>query len=224
MKKILLPLLCCLLLPACVKESTFTVSNYIDYVTAYNGKLVADTGAQLTVTQNESGREDWKTEGKRFYILCDILNRNMEIKLKSLLNVDIEEAHPYVEDENEPDDPVEIKDHSISGGYINLAMEYFANPASNTAHVLSYYYKANAVEDEFTFYVLHEGNDENPAFMDEKKLEKVLEVVSIPIWELLKRGTPTKLNLCLYQLKKAQDGTYSIEQNTYPLHTGSIIL
>ena len=60
--------------------------------------------------------------------------------------------------------------------------------------------------------------------MDEKKLEKVLEVVSIPIWELLKRGTPTKLNLCLYQLKKAQDGTYSIEQNTYPLHTGSIIL
>jgi hypothetical protein len=138
--------------------------------------------------------------------------------------VDIEEALPYTEEENEPDDPVEVMDQSISGGFINLALEYFANPSSNAAHVLSCYYEANAAQDEFTFYVLHEGNDENPACMDEKKLEKQSEVLSIPLWNLLKKDTPTKLNLCLYQLKKADDNTYTIEQSTFPLYKGSIML
>ena len=224
MKKILLPLLCCLVATSCLKESTLYVENYSDFASYVEGKLVTDKAYRFTVVENQSGTEGWKKEGERFFIKCDILNRNLEIRLKSLQNVDVEEALPYTEEENEPDDPVGVIDQSISGGYINLALEYFANPSSNAAHVLSYYYEANAAQDEFTFYVLHEGNDENPACMDEKKLEKRSEVVSIPLWDLLKRGTTTKLSLCLYQLKKAQDDTYTIEQNTFPLFGGSIVL
>lgn len=224
MKKILLPLVCCLMATSCLKENTFYMENYTDFATSYEGKLVTDNAYRFSVVDNQSGTEDWKKEGERFFIKCDILNRNLEIRLKSLLHVDIEEALPYTEDENEPDDPVEVMDQSVSGGYINLALEYFANPSSNAAHVLSCYYEANAAQDEFTFYVLHEGNDENPACMDEKKLERQSALVSIPLWNLLKKGTPTKLNLCLYQLKKAQDGTYTIEQSTFPLYGGSIIL
>lgn len=224
MKKFLLPLMCCLLATSCMKESTFYMENFSDFASYYEGKLVSDKAYRLTVTENQTGSEAWKAEGERFFIICDILNRNLEIRLKSFMEVNVEEALPYTEDENEPDDPVEVLDHSISGGYINMVLEYYTNPTSNTAHVLSFYYETNAAKDEFTFHVLHEGNDENPAFMDEKKLEKVSEVVSVPIWDLLKRSTPTKLSLCLYQLKKAQDGTYSIEQNTYPLHTGSVVL
>ena len=120
MKKILLPLVCCLMATSCLKE--------------------------ISVVDNQSGTEAWKKEGERFFIKCDILNRNLEIRLKSLLHVDIEEALPYTEDENEPDDPVEVMDQSVSGGYINLALEYFANPSSNAAHVLSCYYEANAAQ------------------------------------------------------------------------------
>ena len=224
MKRILLPLLCCLMAVSCLKEDTFSIQGYQDFATAYQGKLVTDNGLSLTIVKNESGNENWKNEGERFLILCDILNRNLETTLKNVLHVDIEEALPYTEEENEPDDPVEVMRQSISGGYINLALEYFANPSSNAAHVLSCYYEANAAQDEFTFYVLHEGNDENPACMDEKKLERQSEVLSIPLWNLLKKGTPTKLNLCLYQLKKADDNTYTIEQSTFPLYKGGIVL
>ena len=208
MKKILLPLVCCLMATSCLKENTFYMENYTDFATFYEGKLVTDNAYRFSVVDNQSGTEAWKKEGERFFIKCDILNRNLEIRLKNVLHVDIEEALPYTEEENEPDDPVEVMDQSISGGYINLALEYFANPSSNAAHVLSCYYEANAAQDEFTFYVLHEGNDE----------------LSIPLWNLLKKGTPTKLNLCLYQLKKAQDGTYTIERSTFPLYRGSIVL
>lgn len=224
MKKILLPLLCCLMATSCLKENTFYMENYTDFATFYEGKLVTDNAYRFSVVDNQSGTEAWKKEGERVLIKCDILNRNLEIRLKNVLHVDIEEALPYTEDENEPDDPIEVMDQSISGGYINLALVYFANPSSNAAHVLSCYYEANAAQDEFTFYVLHEGNDENPACMDEKKLERQSEVLSIPLWNLLKKGTPTKLNLCLYQLKKAQDGSYTVEQTTSPLHRGSIVL
>lgn len=224
MKKILLPLVCCLLATSCMKESTFYMENFSDFASYYQGKLVTDNAYQFTVTENKTESDAWKVEGQRLFIVCDILNRNLEIRLKSFFAVDVEEALPYTEDENEPDDPVEVLDHSLSGGHINLVLEYFTNPTSNTEHVISFFYKTNEARDEFTLYVLHDGNHENPAFMDEKKLEKASEVVSVPVWELLKRNTPIKFSLCLYQLKKAQDGTYSVEQNTYPLYTGSVTL
>ena len=126
--------------------------------------------------------------------------------------VNITEALPYAEEENEPDDPVEVFDHSISGGYINLALKLFKDPAANSAHPVSYYYTSNNNQDEFTFYVLHDGNHENPLYMDEKKLESQEVFFSIPLWNLLKKNTPTALKLCLYQLGKAEDGSYKVEK------------
>ena len=110
MKKILLPLVCCLMATSCLKENTFYMENYTDFATFYEGKLVTDNAYRFSVVDNQSGTEAWKKEGERFFIKCDILNRNLEIRLKSLLHVDIEEALPYTEEENEPDDPVEVMD------------------------------------------------------------------------------------------------------------------
>lgn len=224
MKKILIPLLCCLLATSCLKDAGFSVSNYSDFATAYEGKLVTDNAYRLTVVENESGSTAWQDEGKRFFIVCDILNRNLEIKLKSLRDVDIVHPNPYVEDENEADDPVEVLDNSISGGYVNLALSVFGDPSADTDHLVTFYYTANEQQDEFTFYVLHQGNHENPAYMDEKKLEAKNFVFSIPLWDLLKKNTSTRLNLCLYQLKKDDSGKYIVEKNTYPLHNGNVML
>ncbi len=224
MKKFLLPLLCCLLGTSCMKESTFSMQNFNDFATVYEGKLVADNSLRLTVVENESESEAWKNEGERFFIVCDILNRDLDIKLKSITKVKITEALPYAEEENEPDDPVEVFDHSISGGYINLALKLFKDPAANSAHPVSYYYTSNNNQDEFTFYVLHDGNHENPLYMDEKKLESQEVFFSIPLWNLLKKNTPTALKLCLYQLGKAEDGSYKVEKKTYPLNSGQIVL
>lgn len=224
MKKILLPLLCSLLAVSCLKDATFTVQNFSDFAVSHEGKLVTDNAYSLTVTENESGNEAWKTEGGRFFIVCDILNRNLEIKLKSVQEVSVIEANPYVEDEHEPDDPVVVFDHSISGGYINLAMNVYGDPSAKEEHQISFHYTSNELQNEFTFYVLHEGRHENPAYMDEKKLETRTLLFSIPLWERVKRNVPVKLNLCLYQLDKNSDGSYKVEKNTYPLHNGEIVL
>jgi len=209
---------------SCLKEDTFSIQGYQDFATAYQGKLVTDNGLSLTIVKNESGNEKWKNEGERFLILCDILNRNLETTLKGVQDVDIVHPVPYTESEDEPDDPVDVFNHSISGGYINLAMNVFGDPSGDKDHLITFYYTANKMQDEFTFYVLHQGNHESPAYMDEKKLETKNFFFSIPLWDLLKKNTPTKLNLCLYQLKKDAAGKYTVEKNTYPLHTGSIVL
>ncbi len=209
---------------SCLKEDIFSFQNYPDFATVCQGKLVTDGALTFTVVHDESGSDVWKKEGARLFIVCDILNRNLEIRLKNVLHVDIEEALPYTEEENEPDDPVEVMRQSISGGYINLAMNVFGDPSGDKDHLITFYYTANEMQDEFTFYVLHQGNHESPAYMDEKKLETKNFYFSIPLWDLLKKNTPTKLNLCLYQLKKDAAGKYTVEKNTYPLHTGSIVL
>lgn len=224
MKKILLPLVCCLMATSCLKENTFYMENYTDFATSYEGKLVTDNAYRFSVVDNQSGTEAWKKEGERFFIKCDILNRNLEIRLKEILDVDLEEALPYTEEENEPDDPVEVMEQAISGGYINMSLAYYADPDSNAAHVFSLYYVEDKVTNHITFHLLHEGDDENPVYMETKYLEKRSKLISVPLWNLLERGKAYTLELCLYELKKADDNTYSIEQNTYPLHRGTFVL
>lgn len=224
MKKILLPLLLSLLATSCLKDSTLYVEDFSDFATVYEGKLVTDQAYRLTVVENKTENETWKVEGKRYFIVCDILNRNLEVRLKDILVVDLKDALPYTEEENEPDDPVEVMDQAISGGYINMSLAYYADPDSNAAHVFSLYYVEDKVTNHITLHLLHEGDDENPVYMETKYLEKRSKLISVPLWNLLERGKAYTLELCLYELKKADDNTYSIEQNTYPLHRGTFVL
>ncbi len=222
MKKILLPLLLSLLATSCLKDSTLYVEDFSDFATVYEGKLVTDQAYRLTVVENKTENETWKVEGKRYFIVCDILNRNLEVRLKDILVVDLKDALPYTEEENESDDPVMVMDQNISGGYINLSLAYYADPDSNTAHVFSIFYEADDTR-HITFHLLHEGDDENPAYMETKYLEKRSKLISVPLWDLLERGKAYTLDLCIYEVKKVDD-TYTIEQNTYALHNGTLVL
>ena len=217
MKKILLPLLCCLLATSCLKDDTFSMQGYRDFATVYQGKLVTDRAATLTVVKDESGSDIWKIEGARLFIRCDILNRNFDITLKNVLEASRPHPTPYVEKEDEPDDPVEILGQGIGGRYVNLLLSVYGSPASDALHPVTFHYTANTAGDEVTLYVLHDGNHENPAYMEEKKLQQTVLAFSIPLEDILKKGVRTQLSLCLYQLVKAQDGTYSVQKKTYSL-------
>ena len=224
MKRILLPLLCCLMAVSCLKEDIFSFQNYPDFATVCQGKLVTDGALTFTVVHDESGSDDWKKEGARLFIVCDILNRNYDITLKQVLEATVPHAVPYVETENEPDDPVVIAGHSIGGGYVNLLLNIYGSPDSGAAHAVTFHYASNTAGNEVALHVLHDGNHENPAYMKEDQLKKQALGFSIPLRDMLKEGVPTQLTLCLYQLEKAEDGTYSVQKKTYPLHTGSIVL
>ena len=213
MKKYLIPLAVGLLAcTACMKESTFTVTNLVDIVTTTDGLLVNDLGTKYNVTANESGSETWKQEGSRLYILCDVLNRQLDIRLKRFANVLTVNPIPLSEMEHEGQDPVSITDHSFSGGYLNLVLDYYYNPSSNYARSINYYWDAKGLE--LHLYVFYDGNNENPAYLSEDSLKTQEAVYSVPLKPMVETGEYTSLHITFYEMDSS---TKKIEKNTYRL-------
>ena len=214
MKKHLLPLLglCLVLLSGCLGESTFFANNYTDYVTCRQGKLVGDlNGYTFTVTEDLSETSAWREEGGRFLIRCDILDRTLAIRLRKVLPVTVTQPLPLPEAIPDYDDPVEILDSRISGGYLNLYMQYYKDPASNYAHrFLPYFSKGeNGV---LHLYLFHDGNRENPAYVEASKLVTAEWVYSFPVEELLPGGVHSGITVHRFKLKTGEDGKISVIQ------------
>jgi len=213
MKKFIIPLAISLLAcTACIKESTFTITNLVDIVTSTNGYLVNDLGTTYTVTDNQSGSDEWKQEGSRLYILCDVLNRNLDIALKNFIKAHTETPTPLAEMEYEGKDPLTVVDHSFSGGFVNLVFEYYYNPSSNYARNIRFYWDAKGIE--LHLYVFYDGNNENPSQMSEDVLKTQQTVFSVPLEPLLKTGEYTSLHITFYEM---DSNTKKIEKNTYRL-------
>lgn len=213
MKKILLPLLlgCLLAATSCIKESTFNITNYYDFVTCLNGRLVSDSGASYTITENNSGSEDWKEEKSRFYILCDILNRDLQIRLKSVDKALIEYATELPETEKEPDDPIGITDSSLGGGYLNLVIQTYYNPDSNYARNISFHWKAEG--EQLHFYVFYDGNHESPVYTSEDQLKVGAKVYSIPLEPIIGSQQYYYMDITFYELVNS-----AVERNTYRIN------
>lgn len=216
MKKFIFPLFLCLSLTAvtsCLKESTFNATNYQDFATSYQQTLITDEGVTLHVVQNQTGNENWKQEGSRFYILCDIQNREMEIVLKEILPVEILSPKNLSELDKEPTDPITVKDSGIGGGYFNLFYSYYYNPASNYAHRIEAWWETSG--SEIHLYLFHDGNGENPSLMNEDALKEKDGVMSIPLTEIMKTGEYNRLTVTLYELSSDKK---TAEKNTYTLN------
>ena len=215
MKKYFLPLLLLFAaaLTSCLKDSTFSVSNYQDFATAYNGDLITDQGVTLHVVENQTGSTEWKTEGRRFYILCDIQNRNMDIVLKQFLNVNILEPSELSTMEEEGTDPLVIKDSAIGGGYFNIFYSYYYKPASDFDHTIQAWWETTG--SEISLYIYHNGNGENPSEMKEDLLKEKEDVMSISLLEIFKTGEFNRLTVTLYEL--SSDKT-EVKKNTYTVN------
>ncbi|MBP5483800.1 MAG: hypothetical protein J6X99_06055 [Bacteroidales bacterium] len=217
MKKYILSLALCLLAAtSCLKDSTFEIYNYADFVTSYSGKLLSDYGDVYTVTSNATESEEWKIEGKRFYIICDILNRALAIKLKEITNVTVAQLSPLSE-ADKWDDPVIVNDHCISGGYLNIVMSYFYDKSSKYAHKLYFRSEYDGADDHLTIHIFHNGNHENPAYMAVDDLDKKQVVYSVPLTDFIKEESRLSLSVSLHELEKDAEGKEVVKKNTYHL-------
>lgn len=214
MKKFLLPIFCAMMaLTSCLKESTFTVNNYTDYVTCYQGSLVTDNGSVLNVVENQSGNETWRTEGSRFYILCDILNRQLDIRLKDIYTVRIMEPFAFSQMEKEYDDPVEVLESSLSGGYLNLGVKYYYNPSSNYARHFESYWEEDGNSARLYFFL--DGNHESPEYMDAEQLKQKEEVFSISLKQII--DAPREFSSLVVILYELDDKNIAVKK-TYTLY------
>ena len=201
----------------CMKESAFTATNFSDFAVFSQGCFLTDSGYTFNVTENASGTAGWNVEGRRYYLLCDILNRDLDIRLKQVDPVTIKDALPYQDEQPEPDDPVAIST-SLGGGYINFIISYSYDPTSNYSHKVDLYWEDR--NSNLNLYLLHDGNHEDSVHMGSANLKQETLFYSIPLTEILATDNFNTISLTLYEIESPAEGQEKVVRKTYYLATG----
>lgn len=211
MKRVFLTLLCCLAAWSCNMEGSFSAKNAWDFVTVAQGKLVSDTGAVYTVSDVPKDAPALE-EGKRYYVVFDILNINYEVSITSVTPIRI--VVPTLESPQEEitaHDPVEVLSNWIGPNYIDIMLSYYYDEKSSFEHDIFGRYTISNGDTILSLSLYHDGNDENPSAMDEKLLKKENAIISIPVsqWELV------SATISLDILTQGTDGSYKVERKTF---------
>jgi hypothetical protein len=202
---------------SCNMKDVYTITNMDDIVTVNGEYLVSDFGATYRVTEDKTDSQDWKQDGNRLYVVLDVLNRQLEISLKKANIMEIREAEPFTVLDEKPKDPVVVALQSVSGGYVNLALQIYMAKGTECPHNILFQYRQKPDSNsEVELYVLHEGNNENPTVIPEDDLKTEIRFYSIPLASIAPSQS-TQLTLTLDTLVKDSDGKYSIQRITRDL-------
>lgn len=211
MKKLLIPLVCGLFaICSCNLEGSYSATNVQDIVTIVEHQPMNDLGVQYTITKKAQDTPEL-TEGNRYFMLFDILNRQYEISVKSASPVEILPAQAVdPAEEIKGHDPIQIYFNWIGSRYMDLAIGYYFDEKSNYARTFQARYSLDEASTLNVFLYL-DGNNENPASMDENNLKQNTHFISIPIsdWDF------KAVTLTVDILTSTSEG-YVIEQKTYP--------
>ncbi|MBQ9654102.1 MAG: hypothetical protein IJV32_07790 [Bacteroidales bacterium] len=224
MKRLILATLAGLfLMTSCnLGEDVYTVTNLSEFVTVKGETMVDDYGNLFNVTEDKTDK-GWKTDDKRLLAQFDIVNRNLDITLKAYKNVTIQTPELYTPSEDEePMDPVAIQDASITAkGYLNIILSYYAKPETDCPHDITLGY--NKEGTVLNFYLMHEGNGENPAKMSEDLLKEYYRIYSFPIAGLLESDDLMDIFLQCDVLASDNDGNYSVVRKNARLYSGNVV-
>ena len=193
---------------SCNLEDTYTETNVKDMVNVVDGLLYNDYGYNMAVVEDAVGEAKWKIEGARYLALFDILNRNLDIRLKEVLRSEVIEAELLEDPETLKKDPVELSIEGFSGGYLNLGFTITRDKTSNFAHTIKFYYTIEATD--LKIYVEHDGNGEDPVHMAEDNLVSEDRMFSIPVEYLPSYST---LSLVEYYIT-TEGGQSVVKQGT----------
>ena len=212
MKKYILILMTGLLAAvSCSLEDVYQRTNVDDILMYYEGKLCNDYGTVYTVTGNEAAG-NWKQEGKRFYTVFDILNRNFDITIKELHEFENITSTPTEEEKPELGDPVQLIVGTVSGGFVNILFRTYSDKKSDYEQKVSFLHKFNG--SELQLFMVFDGNHENPAEKDVENLESKEHYVCIPIFH--HDVKITSLSFKVNELKQTGASEFTAEETVYP--------
>lgn len=152
---------------SCSKNSDIIVSRLSTIVTANAGNLVTDRGEILIVRSGAEGKD--LTSG-RFFVTCDVLTDRGGnqfdvdvLKIYNVLTKDICRTDEALEAEALVQDPIDIENIWISGGYINMETLIFYIQDSDTKHLLNLVLDQTASNADTLFFdVRHNAYGETP--------------------------------------------------------------
>ena len=211
---------------SCEFKDVFYMNNQYDMVTVTEGRIINDYGFPYAITEDNTDKA-WNEEGARHFIVFDVLNRQYDIALQQYLKAIISRPVNGVPLPEEGGalgaDPVEVINHRISGGYLNLVMKYYRMTGSDYVHNMSLRYIDNAESNTLELRLIHAGNDENPAQRSSSDLVQDACVYCFPLEGLAPKGSTRFLTLTIDYLNTAADGKSEITQATYSLANNSPI-
>ena len=222
MKRILTALLPLLLaVTACeLPEDNFYIDNIEDYLTYEDGNLKSDSGIVFVVTSDHTDG-NWKTPGGRIYALFDVLNSKLEINLSSYAKCIIQDPVPGIDESLEPKDPVQILDCGIGGrGHLNVIYTYYSVDGTECPHDITLGWDLN--NTTLRLQLIHEGNGENPALMDEESLVQHTKVYSFYIGNLVPEGESRLVTLTADVLEKNDEGAYVVKRSTAAVYNSMV--
>ena len=197
---------------SCELKDSYTETNVKDMVNVVSGQLYTDYGYRLTVVEDVVGEAKWKVEGARFLAIYDILNRDLDIRLKEVLRSQVLEAIPLENPEALSQDPVELLAQGFSGGYFNVGFTITRAKNSNNAHAFHFHYTVE--NNNLMLYVEQEGNGEDSVHMSSDDLVSEDRMFSIPLDNL---PYFTSVTLVMYYIT-TEGGQDVIKQITYNIH------
>lgn len=208
-------------LSACKLEDTYYVQGVQDMVTATTATiLTSDYGAQYTVTDDQTDKL-W-SQGKRYLIGFDIMNRAYDITLKSYQESTLATPVAATWEDRTPGSPVLVEGHSISGGYLNLMVSYYVPKNEESPIKVVLEYKDNPNQARLNFFLGLEGEAQIPTKEDDEAMKMVTVLYSFQLAELLPSGQYRHLYLTLDRLVQDKDGKFTQEEYTYPLYDEDI--
>lgn len=209
MKKLLLIFaLFPLLLASCIKEDTYFVENYPDVIFVHEGKFINDSGAIFTVKENNTHVVSF-TEGQRYYIVCDILDRQLNIRLKEIDPMQALAPLPVTPEEELPSDPFIFQGNRLTPYTLDLIFDIYKAKGGDYAHkILCRYEKGK--DNILRLYLYHDGNNEHLGTMSADLLETEHCFYTIDLRDFSCDGLTLTYNV----LVKNAKGEYEIETHT----------
>lgn len=206
-------LLVCLSGVSCLNEPTLYMENIWEFATAYEGKLVTDAALTLSVVENESDIPDWNQDGQRYLVNYDILNAQLEVRIRDLKASGICEPRTGASPETLGPDPALPTGQAFSGGFLNLVLKVYKAKEGTDAPLLSCRYEDQPDQGTMFLVLGCDTHGENPVNKDADQLETESVCCSIPLTTLLK-GITRNINLVYPKVVTADDGTASIVADT----------
>lgn len=189
-----------LLAVSCNLDNHFTQTNATEFLNIRNGSILNDNLVTYTVVSDETD-QGWKN-CTRIYALFDITGDNStgtgyNIDLKNYAPAAIIQAAERAEDDV-LGDPLYVGDYSISGGYLNLILQWYTPYKSTVEHLLKVTYEDNATANTLNLTIIHDaaGESEDIISKDGNENNSVhSEYISVPIYNLFPSGEIRSITL-----------------------------
>ena len=212
---------------SCKHDDTLVYNN-LTMGNVSDGTFVSDMGNIFNVVENPS----YKNLGtmKRALVLCDVLNKvegtdnEYDIRLNGATEVLVKEPVTKIAADNEKDmcaeDPIDITQLWISGGYINtyLMFEFKYDSETQQKHLVNLVYdQENSKDGRYEFILRHNAFGETSS-NDATGITLGGNYVSFPVSEIIKEDTAEIVIKCRWY-KTVSGGILSdIQDKSFSIH------